>query len=760
MLTASLTVSASYLTESQTVSSILVDQYTKDLKNAVYRPEILKNFIYLPEILKNFIYQPSRGLESDNEGDRPTETLNIVIYPPKAGGVKLETATSSKYYYEDVSLTFRTDTRIKLTAVEGRSPSPDYIFYRWSGDESPSEVGPSINIVMNGNKKITACFIQKTKNGPKNDKPFADFIFRPKNPKVGDEVTFDGSNSYDPDYGDIVDYRWSYSESNNEREIVMGSGKSITYSWNSPATYIVNLVVTDDERDSNRASKQIVVNGEEKTFKIEYKVEPRDGGKVILNPDQPEYKPDTVVKVTAIANANRGYKFNEWRGSITGNNESVEIIMDSNKEFIANFTDREPDKFKIKVIIEPSDECGTVVLDPEGPEYEPETVVNLTAITNIGYKFVEWKGDVEGNSNFVQIKMDDDKEVIANFTETQEEFRLIACADPRKGGEVELHPPGPLYKAGQVVNLTAIANSGYIFERWDGDIEDDRESVNITMDSDKDVLALFTEKSERYSLTVNIFPPQGGSVALTPSGGIYDPDTLVTLSADANSGYIFERWDGDIEGNSESIQITMDSNKTINASFTEELENKYSLTVNIFPSDGGTVILDPSGGEYDPGTIVNVTANAYPGYIFDRWEENDDSDTKESIEVEMDSDKTINAVFNEIGDLKVSIVSPRYNLLYIFNREITRFRKNIIPRIIGPVNVEVDIENASGEVLLKLYVDNELTISDTTLGHTTILTWNERAFRKHTIKISAMDETGRHAEDSIEVRVFNFGMRK
>jgi pectate lyase len=47
-----------------------------------------------------------------------------------------------------------------------------------------------------------------------------------------------------------------------------------------------------------------------------------------------------------------------------------------------------------------------------------------------------------------------------------------------------------------------------------------------------------------YTLTVNINPSGAGSVTLNPSGGVYVAGTTVTLTAVANSGWVFSSWSG------------------------------------------------------------------------------------------------------------------------------------------------------------------------------------------------------------------------
>jgi len=73
--------------------------------------------------------------------------------------------------------------------------------------------------------------------------------------------------------------------------------------------------------------------------------------------------------------------------------------------------------------------------------------------------------------------------------------------------------------------------------------------------------------ANQYTLNVEVFG--SGSVTLDPSGGVYNEGEVVTLAAIPNSGYIFDRWEGDLTGATNPETITMDTDKTVRAYFVE-----------------------------------------------------------------------------------------------------------------------------------------------------------------------------------------------
>jgi hypothetical protein len=86
----------------------------------------------------------------------------------------------------------------------------------------------------------------------------------------------------------------------------------------------------------------------------------------------------------------------------------------------------------------------------------------------------------------------------------------------------------------------------------------------MTIDSDKNVIAEFKE-DQRKSLTVNIVG--NGQVKQNPEGQLFDPGTVVTLTAEPDMNEEFQGWTGDAVGMDNPLHLTMDNNKAITALF-------------------------------------------------------------------------------------------------------------------------------------------------------------------------------------------------
>ncbi|MCX7956892.1 MAG: InlB B-repeat-containing protein [Endomicrobia bacterium] len=410
----------------------------------------------------------------------------------------------------------------------------------------------------------------------------------------------------------------------------------------NPATVVMNT------------NKTIIANftptGNVSGYTLTVNISPLGAGSVSINPSSATYTAGTQVTLTATANS--GYTFSSWSGDVSSTTSSITIIMDSNKTITANFTQSsQQQNYTLTVNVVPTG-AGVVYFNPSGGVYTAGTQVTLTATANSGYTFSSWSGDVSSTTSSIIVTMNSNKTITANFTQTGvggTTYTLLVSIDPSGAGTVNLNPSGGVYTAGTQVTLTAVPNSGYQFDGWSGNLTGTTNPATITMNSNKVVTANFSQQQQQtYTLTVSINPTGGGSVVLNPAGGTYVAGTQVTLTATASSGYVFSGWSGDLTGTTNPATITMNSNKVVTASFSEQQQTTYTLTTNVSPTGAGSVTLNPSGGVYTAGTTVVLTATANSGYQFLNWT-GDVTGTSNPTTIVINSNKTVTANFEQIG---------------------------------------------------------------------------------------------------------------
>ncbi|MBA7636604.1 hypothetical protein ES703_44225 [subsurface metagenome] len=152
---------------------------------------------------------------------------------------------------------------------------------------------------------------------------------------------------------------------------------------------------------------------------------------------------------------------------------------------------------------------------------------------------------------------------------------------PTGAGGVQLSPwgdyisPGRIsYPEGTVVTLTAIPFIGY-FDHWEGDASGTAISTTITMDSDKEVTAVFAipEEVPTYQLTTAVV----GNGRVDPNSGVFNKGDQIILAATPDEGNLFDYWSGDIVGTTptpgmpNNLLVIMDRDRYIIAHFVEEV---------------------------------------------------------------------------------------------------------------------------------------------------------------------------------------------
>jgi len=105
---------------------------------------------------------------------------------------------------------------------------------------------------QNTNEPVTLVFDVEYNSGTANNPPIASFTYVPKNPAVGQQISFTASSSYDPD-GNIVSYDWDFEDGNS------GSGVNPTHAYAQDGTYTVTLTVTDNDGATDSNSTTVVV---------------------------------------------------------------------------------------------------------------------------------------------------------------------------------------------------------------------------------------------------------------------------------------------------------------------------------------------------------------------------------------------------------------------------------------------------------------------------------------------------------------------
>ena len=252
--------------------------------------------------------------------------------------------------------------------------------------------------------------------------------------------------------------------------------------------------------------------------------------------------------ITISATPNYGYHFAQWSDGNTDNPRTIQVTDHASytavfEKNIYNITAK-PD-----IIIEGS------VSAPQQAGYLDQ--VTLTASASTGYHFVQWSDGNTDNPRTVTITSD--TTFIAEFATTQ--YTISAQADNDEHGRVQGATTAYYWDE---VTLTAFPNYGYHFAQWhDGNTDNPRTIQQITEDAS--YTAMFDKNI--YQITVQSMEDTQGSVSAPQQAEYLD---FVTLTASANIGYQFARWNDGNTDNPRIIQLTCDT------TFIAQFEQSFS----------------------------------------------------------------------------------------------------------------------------------------------------------------------------------------
>ncbi len=205
--------------------------------------------------------------------------------------------------------------------------------------------------------------------------------------------------------------------------------------------------------------------------------------------------------------------------------------------------------------------------------YTAETSVTLTATADAGSVFVGWSGGGCTGTGTCSLTMNANKTVTATFNKGTIppgiSYKIAATADT--GGTI--NPPGEvMVSQGGSQAFSITANIGY----YVADVKVDGVSKgafstytfnNVTANHTI-AATLSVLNNNQYALMINQTGTGSGTVISSPSGPVFNAGTVVTLTATASAGSVFEGWSGACVGTSSTCTVTMNANRSAAATFT------------------------------------------------------------------------------------------------------------------------------------------------------------------------------------------------
>jgi hypothetical protein len=251
------------------------------------------------------------------------------------------------------------------------------------------------------------------------------------------------------------------------------------------------------------------------------------GGSVTVSP--PPYKePDryiTNTTVTLTATPTNPWSFLNWTGDGAAASNVTTVLMNGPRSVQA--------VFGTSLNLFTNGNGKAVIYPPVGP-YGFGSPVSVTALPGVGSYFFGWAGAASGSANPLVMPVTNTSDLTALFGVLKSN-QVSLTVLPIGNGTVELNPVRTVYTNGELVTLTAVSASNFVFSGWGGDASGTSNSLLLTLDTAKWVSASFypdtsigTPPPPTFT-RVSINGAAAGFAWTAVSGGAYQLQYLTNL---------------------------------------------------------------------------------------------------------------------------------------------------------------------------------------------------------------------------------------
>ena len=407
--------------------------------------------------------------------------------------------------------TYLSQTSATITATANLG----YLFDKWSGDASGTE--NPLTITMDTDKTVGATFVEDTRDSDSDGLTnYQETITHGTNPDLADtdgdgvndgqEITNATNPLVSDTDGDGVNDGQEVTDTTNP---LVADSDSDGLSDGEEKTLTTNPLLADTDGDSYSDGYEVQFSTDPKLSSSlpKFILTLSNNGTVVGGSFAMTGALAHGTNATITATAKSGYLFSSWTGDASGTANPISILMDADKTVGASFVEDTSDS------------------DTDGLTNYQELVVYLTDPS---------KADTDGDG------VNDGQEV----TDTTDALVADSDADGLTDGEEKTLTTNPL-----------LADT-------DGDSYSDGYEVQFSTDPK------LSSSVPKFILTLsNDGTVVGGSFAMS---SILAHGTNATITATAQSGYLFGSWTGDASGTTNPTTVLMNSNKTVGATFVED----------------------------------------------------------------------------------------------------------------------------------------------------------------------------------------------
>lgn len=212
-------------------------------------------------------------------------------------------------------------------------------------------------------------------------------------------------------------------------------------------------------------------------FQVNFDVNPKNGGSINLNSNT--YFEGETLNIEA--NASKNYVFDNWSGDFYGTDSTAVININSDKNLVANFSKK---RFEINISIEGKGSVSRkLIKSGVNNDFSHGSIVEILALPDDGWTFLEWKGDVSNNiTNPQHLTVTQTKNISAIFRKNyvgKNTSKFLALGDSYTIGQsVEINQRWPVQFLKELQQTTNAIDSLQIIAQTGWRVDQLKSAIN------------------------------------------------------------------------------------------------------------------------------------------------------------------------------------------------------------------------------------------------------------------------------------------
>ncbi len=228
------------------------------------------------------------------------------------------------------------------------------------------------------------------------------------------------------------------------------------------------------EMDGNKEIRAIF-----EPIEYSFRSEVEGQGELNVSPQKETYRHGD--KLFLEVRAREGWRFKGWGGDAAGVANTLELEVKDDMDVRAIF---EPIEYSFMGKVEGQ---GELQVTPQKETYRHGESLVLEAKAKEVWQFSCWEGDASGEGTKTNLEVGGDLNVLAVFSPREYSVSLNVVG----GGDTEISPEKSFYIHGDTIRIRALEKPGYRFSHWSGDISGSVNPVEVKVDKNIQVRAVF-----------------------------------------------------------------------------------------------------------------------------------------------------------------------------------------------------------------------------------------------------------------------------